>query len=130
MKFNKDNTCNRDTSVNASSFFTLVSTFQFVACLVLTRSVLDMTLPVAQLLQSKSIDICDGLHLIESLKALVITRRQDVDEFHSKWYKKALTLSEKINITETQIHRSNTPAESVPNYYKRIITIPLLDHLV
>ena len=55
MKFNKDNTCNRDTSVKASSFFTLVSTFQFVACLVLTRSVLDMTLPVTQLLQSKSI---------------------------------------------------------------------------
>ena len=137
MKFNKGNTSNRDTSVKASSFFTLISTFQFVACLVLTRSVSDMTLPVTQLLQSKIIDICDGLHLIESLKALVITRRQDVDEFHSKWYKKALTLSEKINITETiprvvgtQVHRSNTPAESVSDYYKRTITIPLLDHLM
>ena len=135
MKFSKDNTCNRDTSVKASSFFTLVSTFQFFACLVLTRSVLDMTLPVTQLLQYKSIDICDGLHLIESLKALIVTRRQDVDEFHSKWYKKALTLTEKINITETiprfvgtQMHRSNTPAESVSDYYKRTITIPLLDH--
>ena len=103
MKFNRDKTCN---------------TSQFAACLVLTKSVLEITLPVTQVLQSKSIDICDGLHLIESFKALVITRRQDVDEFHSKWYKKALTLSEKINITETmprvvgtQIHRSNTPTE-------------------
>ena len=137
MKFNKDNTCNRDTSVNASSFFTLVSTVQFVACLVLTRSVLDMTLPVAQLLQSKSIDICDGLHLIESLKALAITRIQDVDEFHSMWHKKALTLSEKINVTETitrvvgtQIHRSNTPAESASDYYEITTTIPLLDQLM
>ena len=137
MKFNKDNTCNRDTSVKASSFFTLVSTFQFVACLVLTRSVLDMTLPVTQLLQSKSIDICDGLHLIESLKTLAITRRQDVDEFHSKWYKKALTVSEKIIITETmlgvlgtQILRSNSSPESVSDYYKRTTTIPLLDHLM
>ena len=137
MKFNRDNTCNRDTSVKASSFFTLVSTFQFVACLVLTRSVLDMTLPVTQLLQSKSIDICDGLHLIESLKALVITRRQDVDEFHSKWYKKTLTLTGEINITVTlprvagtQISASNIPAESVSDYFKRTITIPLLDHLL
>ena len=96
-----------------------------------------MTLPVTQLLQSKSIDRCDGLHLIESLKALVITRRQDVDEFRSKWYKKALTHSEKINITETmprvvgaQIHRSTTPAENVSDYYKRTITIPLLDHIM
>ena len=49
MEFNKDNKCNRDTSVKASSFFKLVPTFQFVACLVLTTSVLDMTLPVTQL---------------------------------------------------------------------------------
>ena len=103
LKLNKDNRCKRDTSVKASSFFLLLSTFHFVACLVLTRSVLDMTLPVTQLLQFTSIDVCDGLHLIESLKALVITRRQDVDEFHSKWYKKALTLSDGINITETTL---------------------------
>ena len=51
IKLNKDNKCNRDTSVKASSFFTLVSTFQFVACLMLTRSVLDMTLPVTELIE-------------------------------------------------------------------------------
>ena len=72
---------------------------------------------------------------IESLKVSVITRKQEVDEFYNKRYKK--TLTEKINITETmprvvgtQIHRSNTPAESVSDYYKRTITIPLLDHLM
>ena len=137
MKFNKNNRCNRDTSVNASSFLTLVFTFKFIACLVLIRSVLNMTLPVTQLLQSKSIDICDGLHLNDSLKTLVITTRQDVDEFHSKWYKKALTVSEKINITETmlgvlgiQILRSNSSPESVSDYYKRTTATPLLDHLM
>ena len=67
-----------------------------------------MTLPVTQLLQSKSIDICDGLHIIQLLKALFIT------------HKNALTLTEKIKIAETmprlietQLHKSNTPAESV-----------------
>ena len=137
MEFNKDNKCNRDTSVKASSFFKLVSTFQFAAFLVLTTSVLDMTLPVTQLLQSKSIDVCNGLHLIKSFKALVITRRQEVDEFHGNWNKKALTLTEKINITETmprvagtQIQISSTSAESVPDYYERTITISLLDHLM
>ena len=72
---------------------------------------------------------------IKSLKASVITRRQEVDEFYNKRYKE--TLTEKINITETvprvvgtQIHRCNTPAESVSNYYKRTVTIPLLDHLI
>ena len=88
-----------------------------------------MALLVTQLLQSKSVDICDGLHLIESLKALVITRRKEVDEFHSKWYKKALTLTGKINIAETipravgtQIRKSNIPAENVSDYDYRTIT--------
>ena len=71
------------------------------------------------------------------MKALVITRRQDLDEFHSKWYRKALILTEKINITKTmprvvgsQIHRSKTPAERVSHYYKRTTAVPLLDHLM
>ena len=60
----------------------------------LIRNVLGMTLTVTQPLESKNIDICDGLHLIESLKALVITRRQDINELHSKRYKEALNLTE------------------------------------
>ena len=33
-------------------------------------------------------------------------------------------------VVGTQIHRSNAPAESVSDYYKRTITIPRLDHLM
>ena len=33
-------------------------------------------------------------------------------------------------VVGTQLHRSNTPAESVSDYYKRAITAPLLDHLI
>ena len=137
MKINKDNKCNRDTSVKASSFF-CISFYFSILCLFSTyKKCTRYDLTSNQLLQSKSIDISDGLHLIESLKALVITRRQKVDEFHNKWYKEALTLTEKINITDimprvvgTHIHRSNIPAGSVSDYYKRTITIPLLDHLM
>ena len=68
-----------------------------VACLVLTKS--TRYDPISkQLLQPKSISICDGSYFIESLKSLVIQTRQKVDELYSKCYKKALTLTEKINI--------------------------------
>ena len=33
-------------------------------------------------------------------------------------------------VVGTQIHRSNTPAESVSDHYKRTITVPLSDHLM
>ena len=132
-KIYKDNNCNADTSVTAYLFFRLFSTFQLVSCSVLTKSILDIILPVTQLLHSKSIAMCDRLHLILSFITLVLTIRQEVDEFLSRWSEKALTLTEKINIPDaipkvvgTQIHRSNTPAGSVSDYFKRAITILLI----
>ena len=83
MKLDKDNRCNIDTLVKASCFFILVFTFQFFSCLVLSRNVLEVTL--TQLLESKRTDICNDLHSTKSLKALVITKREEFDEFHSKW---------------------------------------------
>ena len=69
--------------------------FDFVA-LVITRCVFDLTLPVTQLLQSKTNDIADGLHLIESLKNLTTSIRNSIDNYHTKWYAKALTLAYKV----------------------------------
>ena len=87
----------------------------------LTRSVLDNTPPITQLLQSKSIDKCDGLLLIESLKALVITTKQ----------KEKISIPETVpRVAGTLIHSSNNPAESVSDYYKRKIIIPQSDHLL
>ena len=55
-------------SSDASSLLTLISRFDFVVALVITRNILDLTLPETQLLQGKSIDVMDGIHLIDSLK--------------------------------------------------------------
>ena len=35
-----------------------------------------------------------------------------------------------VRVVGTKIHRSNTPAESVSDYYKRANTVSLLDHLM
>ena len=109
--------------------------FDFVA-LVITRCVFDLTLPVTQLLQSKTNDIADGLHLIESLKNLSTSIRNSIDTYHTKWYAKALTLTYKVNVDERkprtcgrQMNRDNVPAESVSDYFKKVLTIPLADHL-
>ena len=84
-KIYNNNNCNTDTSVTALPFFRLFSTFQLDSCSVLTKSILDITLSVTQLLHSKSIAMCDRLHLILSFKTLVLTTRQEVDEFLSRW---------------------------------------------
>ena len=54
-------------------------------------------------------------------------------------YGEALRVAEGVNVKEStprftnssrQSHRSNPPAESASEYYKRSLTIPMLDHLI
>ena len=63
-----------------------MASFDFLSSLVITRSVLDLTLPVTQLLQGPAIDTADATHLIKSLKSLISSKRNTVDTFHKKCY--------------------------------------------
>ncbi|XP_046862770.1 52 kDa repressor of the inhibitor of the protein kinase-like [Xenia sp. Carnegie-2017] len=136
MSFNVEGKCNRETSSKASPLLHLLTSFDFIAALVITRCIFDLTLPVTQLLQSSSNDIADGLNLIEALKTLSRTVRNEVDVYHANWYSIALTMAEKVGVEEKkprtcgrQAIRSNVPSESVSDYFKKTITIPLADHL-
>lgn len=121
---------------DASSCLSLISKFEFVAALVISRNILDKLLPVTLLLQGKSIDIMDGIHLITSLKNDFTNYRNSIDSFHDAWYADALKLANKVGLEENkprtvgrQTTRANHPYKTISEYYKRIITIPLIDHL-
>ena len=49
MGVNEGRVCNRETSAKASSFYKLIASFDFIATLVLNRSIFDLTLPVTEL---------------------------------------------------------------------------------
>ena len=56
---------------------------------------------------------------------------------HTRLYSRALQIASTVNVQESlprttnrQQHRSNTPALTASDYYKRVITIPALDHLI
>lgn len=78
----------------------------------------------------------DGIHLIDSLKNDVTKLRNSVDSFHETWYKEALELAQQVDVEEwkprtvgRQTTRANMPHNSISEYYKCTITIPLIDHL-
>ena len=103
----------------------------------ITRSILSCTSAVTELLQKKSNDILQAYQLIESVKAQFHDIRADVNIFHEEWFKVALELAEKVQLQETmprncnrQVHRDNQPHSNYSEYYKYIITIPLVDHVV
>ena len=77
-----------------------MTSFDFLSSLAITRSILDLTLPVTQLLQCPAIDIADATHLIESLKSLICCKRNTVDTFHQKCYSDIVEIACKVGIEE------------------------------
>ena len=102
MSVNEGRVCNRETSTKASSFYKLIASFDFIATLVLTRSILDLTLPVTELLQGKEIDMADASHLLDSLKSVIFSKRNTTDELHNNCYRIILEIANKVSITETK----------------------------
>ena len=136
MSLNMGRVCNQETSAMATSFYKLMASFDFLSCLVITRSVLDLTLPVTQLLQGPAIDIADATHLIESLKSFTCFKRSTVDTFHKRCCSEILELACKVGIEECkpktsklQRKRNNVSSESTSDYFKKVVTIPLLYNL-
>ena len=119
MSLNIGRVFNQDTSAKATSFYKLIGSFDFLSSLVITRSILDLILPITQLLQGPAIDIADATHLIESLKSLICCKRNTVDTFHKKCYSDIVEIACKVGIEECkpktsklQRNRNNIPSES------------------
>ncbi|XP_065668016.1 52 kDa repressor of the inhibitor of the protein kinase-like [Hydra vulgaris] len=136
MSLNVSKSFNHSTSSSASSLLKLITGFDFIVAMCITRNVFDLTLPITRMLQSKSNDIYDGLNLIQALKDVVSSFRNVVDQHHQMCYEQALKIAQNINVAETKPrtsfiskNRDNTPSESISDYFKFVITIPLLDHL-
>ena len=85
---------------------------------------IDLTLPISELLQGKEIDMVGSFHLLNSLKSAILSKRNTVDEFHNNCYMIIYEISNKGSINKTkphaatfQKHRNNVPSESVSNYF-------------
>ena len=94
----------------------------------ITRLILDLTLPVTQLLQGPGIDIANATHLIESVKSLIGSKRTTVDTFHKKCDSDILELACKVGIEECkprtskfQRNRNNVPSESISDHFKKVV---------
>jgi hypothetical protein len=98
MKDNVEGSYRPNLVTDASHFYDLVAKFEFIAALIISHNIIDRLLPVTILLQGKSIDIMDGIHLINTMKNDFINFRKSIDSFHDAWYAEALDLAEKVKI--------------------------------
>ena len=128
---------NRETRSDAQSLLLGISQFSFIVALALTQKVLAYTKGLSVKLQGTYTDVVCAHRDVESVKTTVKRVRSRVDAFHSQVYEHVLMVSQEIEVVEAaprqasrQQHRQNIPASNVSDYYKRTLTIPLLDHLI
>ena len=129
MKTNASRIYNKKTQTDAFSFFKSIDDFDFLVNLVITYHVLQFSLLVTELLQSKKNDIADGTHMIQSLIRRVGVIRTESDKYHAIWYGKSLEIAKLLNIKEKkprtnkrQIFRDNHPSNTVSDHYNFTLT--------
>ena len=137
MSLNEKKLYNVKTSSEASSYQRLMTSFQFIVVLVITKQLMDYFFPITRVLQTKDFDIAQRNEQIENLKKTLLKLREDVEDEHGSWYMIALNLAKANEVGEKlpryclrQIYEKNYPKDYVWQYYKKCVTIPLLDHMI
>lgn len=136
FKNNFDKKFNSDTSQRGEQFYYLLTSFNFTVTFIISKKILDHLIPVTKHLQKRSNDLAHTFDLIESLKITMLELSENRDSMHERWYKEVLEFANNFDIPEKKMrttgkqqHRTNIPYSSTSEYFKRLLTIPLLDHL-
>ena len=104
---------------------------------VTTKNVLAHTKGIVVKLQGRCQDIIRAHDNIKSVSESRENAKKNVDLFHSTRFQEASQIDSKVNVepfmprtTCKQTKQANTPASSPSEYYRRVITAPLFDHLI
>jgi hypothetical protein len=88
-------------------------------------------------LQQEAKDIVQAVSEVEVLTSSLKKVRKNVDSHHSEWFKTVSDMCSGGGTTPSlpricgrQRHRPNTPASTPSEYFRRTITVPMLDHLL
>ena len=126
-----------DSLTDAKALYLAITTTEFVSALVITNSCRKYIQSLTSSLQAEAKDIVAGMGEIDTVTATIQDIRDNIDTYHTEWF---LTISEMLSqVGEEpsiprrcgrQTHHSNVPAASPSEYYKRVISIPVVDHLL
>ena len=129
---------NRDTVADADAFLTAITKFEFLLALVVTWKGLSLVKGLRISLQSSSLDICKAYKSVTCTVRAVQMVRDEVDKYSHQWLDLAVEKSDAVGAEGPciprrcgrQRNRSNVPAETAEEYFKRTVIIPFLDHLL
>lgn len=108
----------------------------FIICTVIIAKYSGILEPVANALQSKSLDLFKCRDHIERILSVISGHREEADNTINDILEEATTIAHAIDVeldlprlTQRQQHRSNHPSSNPTDYWKRSLLIPYLDSL-
>ena len=128
---------NAESRATATSLGLLMQKFEFIVALVVSHELIQYVHSLTVSLQSSTLAIVEAYQsvatVIETLEGLKV----NIDDHHQRWYDEAVRLAATIDVKPStkrtcffQRNRDNTPADNTCEYYRRSITIPVLNEMI
>ena len=122
---------------NAKAHLKSLESFEFLYTLVTIQRCLMYIKEAVVKLQGKSQDILCGVNLLEDCSLQLKQLRDNIDDYSKRIFQHSSNLAEKsgISITQPRVsqrqqHRLNIDCDSPEEFFKIIVLIPFLDHLL
>ena len=126
-----------DSVTDASTLLLAITSTEFISALVITHGCLQYLRGLTTSLQEEAKDIVQAVSEIKTLTSSLKQVRESVDSYHSRWFETISEMCSEVGTTPSvpricgrQCHRASTPASNPSEYYRRTITVPILDHLL
>ena len=122
---------------DASTLLPAISTTDFLSALFITSFSLSYFMALTKSLQSEAEDIVEAVSEIDNLRSVLQVLRDNVDKYHDKWLAEVEQMCTAVGtepslprVCARQTHCSDISSQTPTEYYRRIIIIPLLDHML
>ena len=131
-------TLEQDGDAKARSYGLSVRNFDLIVTLVTTEHILQSTVQLPLLLQSKSLVLLEAVRETQAVIQVLQGERNDVSVCDAL-YQEAVELAARVDVEPKkprqagrQQHRVNVPADSISAYWRRATCVyyPFMDHLI
>ena len=114
-----------------------ITATEFINALFITNSFLTYLLSLTCSLQAEAKNIVQAVTEVKHITTALKDIQENISVHHSKWSTVIEQMCDLAAIDPClpcicahQRNRSNTPAQIPCDYYRRVISIPLVDHLI
>ena len=126
-----------DSLRDVSGLLLAITASEFISALVVTNKCLGYLRALTSSLQAEAKDVVQAVGDIDVVLTSLREGRNTIDQQHDAWFQEIELMCRSVDVVPSiprrcgrQLHRNNIPADDPRTYYRRCISVPLVDHLL